>query len=66
MKIIIKENRKIGDINSCYVIMDVLVNHNENFETVGKLILAAAESGADTIKFQTHTAEKCISSNSPI
>lgn len=43
------------------VIAEAGVNHNGNLELAKKLIEVAKESGADIVKFQTFTAEKCIS-----
>ena len=65
MVIKIKGNRFIGKEYPCYIIMDVGANHNGDFETAKKLIIRAAEMGADAIKFQTYTAEGLYSKLTP-
>ena len=40
------------------IIAEAGVNHNGNFENAKKLILAAANAGADYVKFQTFKADK--------
>ncbi len=49
--------------NKVIIIAEAGVNHNGDFEKAKKLILAAAESGADYVKFQTFKAEKLVSKN---
>lgn len=43
------------------IIAEAGVNHNGSFENAIKLIQAAAEAGADYVKFQTFKAEKIVS-----
>jgi N-acetylneuraminate synthase len=43
------------------IIAEAGVNHNGNFENAKKLILAAANAGADYVKFQTFKADKLVS-----
>ncbi len=43
------------------IIAEAGVNHNGNFEIAKKLILAAANAGADYVKFQTFKADKLVS-----
>lgn len=43
------------------IIAEAGVNHNGNFELAKKLILAAADAGADYVKFQTFKADKIVS-----
>ena len=45
------------------IIAEAGVNHNGNFELAQKLVLAAAEAGADYVKFQTFKANKIVSKN---
>jgi len=49
--------------NKVIIIAEAGVNHNGDFENAKKLILAAAESGADYVKFQTFKADKLVSKN---
>jgi len=66
MDIKINDNKFIGKGNPCYIIVDVGANHNGDLETAKKLIIKAAETGADAIKFQTYIAEKLYSNKTPI
>jgi len=43
------------------IIAEAGVNHNGNFENAKKLILAAANAGADYVKFQTFKADQLVS-----
>jgi N-acetylneuraminate synthase len=40
-----------------FVIAELSGNHSQNFDTAKKMILAAAQSGADAVKLQTYTAD---------
>tara|TARA_B110000090_G_scaffold199016_1_gene238462 strand:- start:356 stop:649 length:294 start_codon:yes stop_codon:yes gene_type:complete len=57
-----KKNFKIGNIfigehNKCLIIAEISANHNNNFNTIKKLINSAKKHGADIIKIQTYTAD---------
>jgi N,N'-diacetyllegionaminate synthase len=47
--------------NKVIIIAEAGVNHNGDFELARKLILEAANSGADYVKFQTFKADKLVS-----
>jgi N,N'-diacetyllegionaminate synthase len=47
--------------NKVIIIAEAGVNHNGNFENAKKLILSAANAGADYVKFQTFKADKLVS-----
>lgn len=62
----IKINRKkIGDKNPCYTIAEAGANHDGSLEKAFKLIDAAFEARADSIKFQTYKASKLVTKNAP-
>ncbi len=50
--------RQISAADPAYIIAEVGVNHNGDLDTALKLVEAAAEAGADAVKFQTFRAER--------
>jgi N-acetylneuraminate synthase len=49
--------RSIGAGHPVYVVAELSGNHHQDLETARKLVLAAAESGADAVKLQTYTPD---------
>src|SRR3954468_22807138 len=49
--------REIGAGRPCFVIAEAGINHNGDVKIAAELVEAAAEAGADAIKFQTHLPE---------
>ncbi|MDP3954704.1 MAG: N-acetylneuraminate synthase [bacterium] len=60
MKRILIQNRKIGYGQSVFIIAEAGVNHNGKLDLALKLVDAAADVGADAIKFQTFKAEQVV------
>lgn len=50
-------------INRCKIIAEIGVNHCGDIALAKKMILAAKESGADAVKFQTFSAKKLATKN---
>ncbi|MFO8049184.1 MAG: N-acetylneuraminate synthase [Desulfosudaceae bacterium] len=51
--------------NAIFIIAEAGVNHNGDPELARKLAEAAAEAGADAVKFQTFTADNLVSKKAP-
>lgn len=52
---------RLDDANRCYVIAEAAGSHNQDYATAEALVRAAADVGADAVKFQTFTAnEICV------
>ncbi len=57
MKIINIGGRAVGPGYPCFTIAEIGINHNGDLQIAKQLIDAAAEAGADAVKFQTRTVE---------
>lgn len=67
MKKVIEINkRKIGNKNKVFVIAEIGINHDGNFENAKTLVDKAKTSGADAVKLQTYITEKRVPKDSPI
>ncbi|MAF89348.1 MAG: N-acetylneuraminate synthase family protein [archaeon] len=53
-------DRELGTEKPVYIIAEAGVNHNGSIELAKKLVDAAAEAGADAVKFQTFRAELIV------
>jgi len=54
---IIINNRQIGKGKPTYIIAEMSVNHNQDFDHAVKIIEAAKEARADAVKLQTYTPD---------
>tara|TARA_B100001059_G_C17836051_1_gene588177 strand:+ start:1963 stop:2820 length:858 start_codon:yes stop_codon:yes gene_type:complete len=54
------ENIQIGNGQPTFIIAEVGINHNGNFNTAKELIKSAKDSGADAVKLQTYITEKRV------
>ena len=51
--------------NSCFIIAEIGVNHNNNMSLAKKLITEAKKTGADAVKFQTFKADTLALKKTP-
>ncbi len=58
-------NRWVGEGEPTYIIAELGANHNRDLAMARDLIAAAAEAGADAVKFQTYSAETLYSRKTP-
>lgn len=56
-------DRQVGGGAPCFVIAEAGVNHNGDVALAERLIDAAADAGADAVKFQTFTPARLVSSS---
>src|SRR5205085_2699972 len=54
-------NRRIGNDDPCFLVAEIGINHNGELELAHRTIDAAADSGADAVKFQNYHTEDFIS-----
>jgi len=58
-------DRLVGPEQPCFIIAEAGVNHNGDMNLARRLIDAAAEAGADAVKFQSFVTEELITSEAP-
>src|SRR3954453_7815113 len=58
-------DRMVGPGHPTYVIAEAGSNHNRDWDTARGLIDAAAEAGADAVKFQTYSGNAIYSTKTP-
>src|SRR5207249_9905773 len=51
------EGREVGPGRPCFIVAEAGINHNGDVRIASDLVQAAAQAGADAIKFQTHFPE---------
>lgn len=57
--------RRVGDGEPCFVVAEAGVNHNGDRELALRLVEAAADAGADAVKFQTFRAAGVAAPDAP-
>jgi N,N'-diacetyllegionaminate synthase len=64
MKVVRIGKRLVGEGQPCFLAAEVGINHNGELNLAHRLIDAAAEAGADAVKFQNYRTEDFISDRS--
>lgn len=64
MKLVRLGNRRIGEGQACFVAAEIGINHNGDLNLAHRSIDAAADSGADAVKFQNYHTEDFLSDRS--
>jgi len=64
MRVVRVGNRSIGEGQPCFMAAEVGINHNGDMDLAHRMIDAAADSGADAVKFQNYHTEDFISDRS--
>lgn len=59
-------NRWVSSDRPPFIVAEAGVNHNEKPELAIRLIEAAAEAGADAIKFQNYSADRLVTKTAPV
>jgi N-acetylneuraminate synthase len=57
MEIVTIADRIVGPGEPCFVVAEIGINHNGDVDVARRLIDAAADAGADAVKFQKRTVE---------
>ena len=55
----------VGNGQPCFIIAEAGVNHNGDLDLAKQLVTAAAESGANAVKFQTFNADRLVNVHAP-
>jgi sialic acid synthase SpsE len=58
-------NKEIGSGQPPFLIAEIGCNFEGSFETAKRMVVAAAKSGADAVKFQTFIPEKLVTKSAP-
>lgn len=61
MKLIQAGSKLIGTGQPCFIAAEIGINHNGDMELAKKMIDAAADAGADSVKFQNYKTEDFLS-----
>ena len=64
MKVVRIGKRLVGEGQSCFLAAEVGINHNGDMDLARRSIDAAADAGADAVKFQNYRTEDFISDRS--
>jgi len=61
MKSFVVGSHRIGPGEPCFIVAEIGINHNGSMDLARSMIAAAAEAGADAVKFQNYYTEDFLS-----
>lgn len=64
MKAIEIGTRRVGPGHHCFIVAELGINHNGDLDLAARMIDAAAEAGADAVKFQNYRTEDFVADRS--
>src|SRR6201982_104162 len=63
LKTVLIGPKLVGDLQPCYVIAEIGINHNGDVDLAKRLISVAVAAGCDAVKFQKRTVEVVYSAD---
>ena len=65
-KMLIENNRYIGEKQPCFIIAEIGINHNGSINMAKKMVDECVRCGVDAVKFQTFKADEFVSNKKQV